>query len=92
VTGYLIAVVTFVLAFLFGTIRLVRPRVVLGVGAILAIGWTVALAAATGEDTAGNEAVPLWYVAGLVVLLYAIWCGGLWLGVRFRRMRRATPG
>jgi hypothetical protein len=28
----------------------------------------------------------------MVVLLYAIWCGGLWLGVRFRRMRRATPG
>jgi hypothetical protein len=27
-----------------------------------------------------------------VVLLYAIWCGGLWLGVRFRRMRHATPG
>jgi hypothetical protein len=87
VAGYLIAVVTFALAFLFGTIRLVRPRLVLAVGAILALGWTVTLAAATGEDEAGNEVVPLWFVAGLVVLLYAIWCGGLWLGLRVRRVR-----
>lgn len=87
--GYVIAVVTFALAFLFGTIRLVRARLVLGVGAILAFGWTVALAAGTGEDSAGKPAIPLWYVAGLVLLLYGIWCGGLWLGLRVRRSRHA---
>jgi hypothetical protein len=92
VTGYVIAVVTFALAFGFGTIRFVRPKLVLGVGAILAAGWAIALAAGTGEDPAGNAVIPLWYVAGLVALLYAIWCGGLWLGVRFGRIRRATPG
>jgi hypothetical protein len=81
VTGYVIAVVTFALAFTFGTIRFVRPKLVLGVGAALAVGWTAALAAGT------SEVIPLWYVAGLVLLLYGIWCGGLWLGLRFRRMR-----
>jgi type VI protein secretion system component VasK len=91
-TGYAIAVVTFALAFLFGTIPAVRPRLVLVVGAILAFGWTVALSAGTGEDAAGREVIPLWLVAGLVFLLYAIWCGGLWLGMRLRRMRQATPG
>ena len=90
--GYAIALVTFALAFVFGTIRFVRPKLVLVVGAILAGGWAVALAAGTGEDVAGNELIPLWFVAGLVALLYAIWCGGLWLGLRFRRMRHATPG
>jgi hypothetical protein len=90
--GYVIALVTFALAFLFGTIRVVRPKLVLAVGGILAFGWTAALAAGPGEDAAGNEVIPLWYVAGLVLLLYGIWCGGLWLGLRFRRMRHATPG
>ena len=90
--GYVIAGVTFALAFAFGTIRFVRPKMVLVVGAILAGGWAVALAAGTGEDAAGHEAIPMWFVAGLVALLYAIWCGGLWLGVRFRRIRRPAPG
>ncbi len=43
-------------------------------------------------DSNGNAFIPLWLLAGLVALLYAIWCGGLWLGVRLRRIRRATPG
>jgi hypothetical protein len=85
--GYVIAVVTFALAFAFGSIRSVRPKLVLAVGGILAFGWAVALAAGTGEDAVGHAVIPLWFVAGLVVLLYAIWCGGLWLGVRFRRIR-----
>jgi hypothetical protein len=28
----------------------------------------------------------------MVILLYGIWCGGLWLGAHFRRIRQATPG
>jgi hypothetical protein len=55
---------------------------------VLAFGWFVALAA----EPAGTNQVPLWYLGGMVILLYAIWCGGLWLGVRLRRMRHATPG
>ena len=85
--GYFIALVAFGLAFAFGTIRAVRPRVVLSVGGILAFGWAVALAAANGEDAEGQRVIPLWFVAGLVVLLYGIWCGGLWLGLRLRRAR-----
>jgi hypothetical protein len=90
VAGYLIAVVAFALAFAFGTIRAVRPQVVLGVGGILAFGWAVALAAGNGEDAEGHRVIPLWFVAGLVFLLYAIWCGGLWLGLRVRRTRART--
>jgi hypothetical protein len=86
--GYVIAVVTFALAFVFGTIRAVRPKLVLAVGAVLAVGWTATLAvAAAGNGTPGGEAVPLWFVVGLVALLYAIWCGGLWLGLRLRQTR-----
>jgi hypothetical protein len=55
---------------------------------MLAVGWVFALAAKRSD---ANE-VPLWFVGGLVILLYAIWCGGLWLGVRIRRIRHATPG
>jgi hypothetical protein len=88
VAGYLIAVVTFTFAFVFGTIRFVRPRVVLGVGAVLAIGWAATLAAGAAEDADGKTVLPLWFVAGLVVLLYGIWCGGLWLGLRMRRARQ----
>jgi hypothetical protein len=47
--------------------------------------------AITHSSTSGEQP-PLWLGAGLVLLLYAIWCGGLWLGVRLRRIRRATPG
>jgi hypothetical protein len=90
VAGYLIAVVTFGLAFAFGTIRAVRPQVVLGVGGILAFGWAVALAAGGARDTEGHHVLPLWFVGGLVALLYGIWCGGLWLGLRLRRARAGT--
>jgi hypothetical protein len=86
VAGYLIALVAFALAFVFGTIRAVRPRAVLGVGGILGVA-AVAIAAAGAQDVEGKEVVPLWFVAGLVALLYAIWCGGLWLGLRFRNAR-----
>jgi hypothetical protein len=90
VTGYLIAVVAFALAFVFGTIRAVRPQLVLGVGGILAVGWAVALAAGGAQDAEGHLVLPLWFVAGLVALLYGIWCGGLWLGLRVRRARART--
>jgi hypothetical protein len=85
--GYLIAVVTFALAFVFGTIRAVRPQVVLGVGGVLAFGWAIALAAGRAQDLEGHQVLPLWFVGGLVALLYGIWCGGLWLGLRVRRVR-----
>jgi hypothetical protein len=65
-----------------------RARIMI-VGGVLAFASIVALAARRTSET--NE-VPLWYVGGMVVLLYAIWCGGLWLGARLRRIRRATPG
>jgi hypothetical protein len=87
--GFLIAVVAGALPFVLGTFGLGRARVVLVVGGIVAFGWVIALAA---DKPTEPRAVPLWFVAGLVALLYAIWCGGLWLGLRFRRIRRATPG
>ena len=86
--GFVIASVAGLLPFALGLSGLGRPRVVVGVGGMLAIGWVFALAAKRGD---AND-VPLWFVGGLVILLYAIWCGGLWLGVRVRRIRRATPG
>ena len=86
--GFLIAVVACLLPFVLGTLGLGRPRVVIGVGGLLAIGWLFSLAAKRPD----SSAVPLWFVCGLVLLLYAIWCGGLWLGLRLRRLRRATPG
>ena len=90
--GYLIAAVTFVLSFALGVTGLGRPRVVLGVGGLLAFGWTISLAESRTTDAKGDAFIPLWFLAGLVVLLYAIWCGGLWLGLRLRRMRHAAPG
>jgi hypothetical protein len=90
VAGFLIAVIACSLSFALGALGLGRPRVVLGVGGVLALGWVISLANKRPADA--NDVLPLWVVTGLVVLLYAIWCGGLWLGVRFRRMRRATPG
>jgi hypothetical protein len=86
--GFVIAVVACLLPFALGVFGLGRARVML-VGGVLAFAVIVALAARRTSET--NE-VPLWYVGGMVVLLYAIWCGGLWLGVRLRRIRRATPG
>jgi hypothetical protein len=86
--GFLIASITGLLPFVVGRFRLGRPWVVVAVGGVLAFGWLVALAAKPD----GTNEVPLWYVGGMVILLYAIWCGGLWLGVRLRRIRRASPG
>ena len=86
--GFVIAVSAAVLPFALGISGLGRPRAVVGIGGVLAVGWVFALAAKRTD----SSDVPLWFVAGLVILLYAIWCGGLWLGVRVRRMRQATPG
>ena len=86
--GFLIASVCGLLPFCIGRFGLGRTGIVVAVGGVLALGWLFALAAKPGE--AGE--VPLWYVGGMVILLYGIWCGGLWLGVRLRRMRRAIPG
>jgi hypothetical protein len=85
--GYLIAVAAFALPLAFAATGLGRPRIVLGVGAVLAAGWVVSLAATRAEDARGEAVIPLWLLGGLVVLLYAIWCGGLWLGLRLRRLR-----
>jgi hypothetical protein len=87
VAGYLIAVVAFAVAFAFGATGAGRSRVVLGVGAVLAVGWFVALAVDQPQDGDGRGLLPLWLVAWLAVLLYVIWCGGLWLGLRLRKAR-----
>jgi hypothetical protein len=87
VAGYLIAVVAFGLPFVFATAGLVRPRLLLGVGGVLGIGWVAALAAGRAQDGRGHQIIPLWFLAGLVILLYLIWCGGLWLGLRLRKAR-----
>jgi len=87
VAGYLIAVVAFALPFAFGATGLGRTRLVLGVGGVLALGWLVSMAAGRTQDDQGDPILPIWLLASLVVLLYAIWCGGLWLGLRLRRAR-----
>ena len=90
--GFLIAVVAAVLPFLLGAIGLGRGRLVL-VGGVLAVVWIAATAAAEAAHPPDYpETPPLWFFIGLVLLLYAIWCGGVWLGARLRRIRRATPG
>jgi hypothetical protein len=86
--GFLIAVLACLLPFALGALGLGRARIMI-VGGALAFAWVVALAA---KPATGTDPVPRWYLGGMVVLLYAIWCGGLWLGVRLRRIRRATPG
>ena len=88
--GFLIAAIASLLSFALGALGVGRPRAVLGVGGLLAAGWIISLAAKRPPET--NDVLPLWFVTGLVLLLYGIWCGGLWLGVRLRRIRRATPG
>jgi hypothetical protein len=87
VAGYVIAIVAFLVPLVFGATGLGRTRIVLTVGGVLAIGWIIALLAGRAQDGRGHELVPLWFLAGLVALLYVIWCGGLWLGVRLRRAR-----
>ena len=85
--GYLIAAAAFASPLVFGASGLGRPRFVLAGGVVLALGSVVALSARQVEDGHGHKLVPLWFLAGLVALLYAIWCGGLWVGLRLRRAR-----
>jgi hypothetical protein len=87
VAGYLIAVIAFVLPLAFGATRVGRPRVVMGLGAVVACIWAFALVAGRAQDGQGNQVVPVWFLASLVALLYVIWCGGLWLGLRLRKAR-----
>jgi len=89
VAGYLIAVIAFALPFVFGVSGFGRPRIVLAAGSVVAVGWALSLAAARTTDASGAPLVPAWFLAGLVLLLYLIWCGGLWLGLRLRRARGA---
>jgi type VI protein secretion system component VasK len=85
--GYLIAVIAFALPLGFGATGIGRPRVVIGLGAVLACIWTFALVADRAQNEQNNQIVPVWFLASLVVLLYLIWCGGLWLGLRLRKAR-----
>jgi hypothetical protein len=87
VAGYLIAVIAFAAPLSFGATGIGRPRLVIGLGALLACIWTLALVAGRAQDGQGNHLVPIWFLAGLVALLYVIWCGGLWLGMRLRKVR-----
>jgi hypothetical protein len=87
--GFVIAIAACLLPFTLGALGLGRARVLLS-GGVLAFAWIVATTATRPADSTVSP--PLWFAIGLVVLLYAIWCGGLWLGARFRRIRGATPG
>ena len=92
--GFLIGSLAFVLPLAFGLTGIARPRLVLVTGSVVGVGWLLSLAAVRSSDADGEPVVPLWFLAGLVLLLYAIWCGGLWLGVRLRkaRIQRRAPG
>jgi hypothetical protein len=85
--GYLIALFAFLLPFGLSVTRLGRPLTILVCGGVLGIAWVAVAAAGRARDVSGNEVVPVWFIAGLAALLYAIWCGGLLLGMRLRRMR-----
>jgi type VI protein secretion system component VasK len=85
--GYLIAVAAFALPLAVGVTGLGRPRLVLGLGALVACCWAVALVAARAQDDQGNHLVPAWFLAALAAILYCLWCGGLWVGLRLRKAR-----
>ena len=85
--GYLIALTAFLIPFGLSLARWGRPVKLIVVGGLLAAGSVVAVAAGRTDEVAGNEVVPLWFLIGLIALLYAIWCGGALLGIRLRRMR-----
>jgi hypothetical protein len=87
VAGYLIAVIAFALPLGFGATGIGRPRLVIGLGAVVACGWAVALVAGRAQDGQGHHLVPVWFLAGLIALLYVLWCGGLWVGMRLRKAR-----
>ena len=85
--GYLIAFAAFLIPFALSVTRLGRPVRVLAAGGVLALAWVAAMAAGGRNRVEGKGVVPLWFLAGLVGLLFAIWCGGVLLGMRIRRMR-----
>jgi MFS superfamily sulfate permease-like transporter len=85
--GYLIAVIALALPLSVGAAGVARPRIVIGLGAVMAIGWAVALVAGRAQDGQGHHIVPVWFLASLVAILYLLWCGGLWLGLRLRNAR-----
>jgi len=87
VAGYLIAVIAFALPLAVGATGLGRPKVVIGLGLVVACGWAVSLVAGRAEDGQGHDIVPVWFLASLVAILYVLWCGGLWLGLRLRNAR-----
>ena len=87
--GFVIAIAACLLPFALATLGLGRLRILV-IGAVLALAWVAATAAARPSDA--NAGAPMWFLVGLVLILYAIWCGGLWLGARLRRVRRAPPG
>jgi hypothetical protein len=88
--GYVIAALAAFLPLVLGAFRLGRPRVVVGVGGLLAFGWLIALAMKPPSETT----IPVWFLGGMVLLLYAVWCSGLWLGLQLRkaRIQRRAPG
>ena len=85
--GYLIAVTAFALPLAFGATGLGRPRLLIGLGAVVACGWAVTLVTGRAQDGQGRQIVPAWFLAGLAAVLYVLWCGGLWLGLRLRNVR-----
>ena len=85
--GYLIAVIAFAIPLAFGATGIGRPRIVIGLGVFMASIWAVALVAGRAQDGQGNHLVPVWFLAGLVALLCALWCGGMWVGLRLRKAR-----
>jgi len=87
VAGYLIAVIAFLVPFGLCVTRIGRPATTLIVGGTLAAGWLVALATGGTNKVGDRHIAPLWFLAGLVLFLYAIWCGGVLLGMRIRRLR-----
>jgi hypothetical protein len=87
VAGYLIALTAFLIPFGLSLVPWGRPVKLVVIGGLLAVGSVVAVAARRMNEVKGNDVVPIWFVIGLIALLYAIWCGGALLGVRLRRMR-----
>jgi hypothetical protein len=87
VAGYLIAVIAFTLPLSFGAAGVGRPRLVIALGSLLAGACAVTLVAGRAEDGRGGHVVPAWFLAGLAAILYVLWCGGLWLGLRLRKAR-----
>jgi hypothetical protein len=86
--GFVIAIAACLVPFALGALGLGRVRVMI-IGLVFCGACLIGLASKPPTETAQ---VPFWFLGGMVVLLYVIWCGGVWLGARVRRMRQATPG